>query len=390
MKKRPTIHGAIIALLVSLLIPAISLAQHKGPVPQATPQPYFFIHGWSLPKPIGSGSGQVTSVAGDMQTRFGWMSDQLVLPDYSGFIPTILEGVTWVDGYASTGVHAQLYNAYPSGGYIGLGYSEGGMFARYEALTYGAPFMTGLVTDHTPNNGTWIGDFSHREDFISRFIDAEGRMLRGDLGILAWVFNGLVNALGFIVWYVSESVNLLATLLLGGLPQDAAPGSAILNTLNGTQPAVKRVAVWGQTEYPYYAYYSGDANGVAWVDGYNQARQNSHDNDDKANSIHPHWYDPWKWADVWWYRSRAGDWTATANAMNDVEDDWEDNTAGRGVVSDGLVGVSSQEAIPSPDAVVEDGYSGHNVNHGNAMADADATLRDHVQTAMSDAGAHSN
>ena len=369
-------------------MPQSSLAQNKGAHSLAIPQPHFFIHGWGLP--WGAGTSEVSNMASDMKTRFGWGVDP-VLPGYDGLTAACGScGVSWADAvtFPVTGVHKQLTNAF-SGDYVGLGYSEGGLFARYEAQQYGSGFVTGLVTDHTPNTGTWMGDFGHRADWVARWIDATLRMHRGDMGFLYWAWEvGGGVLLEAAIEIAAQAVNLLATAVLGGLPQDAAPGSGLLNSINGTQPAgVLRVAVWGQTQYPYSAYYTSDDEGAAWKGAESAARQNSHDNDNLANGVHPHWWCPWRYVQQAWYRSRAGDWSATANAMDDVENDWEDNTAGRGDVSDGFVGIESQKAIPSADAVVEDGYTGLNVNHGNAVYNGDITLRDHVETALKDAGA---
>jgi hypothetical protein len=192
-----------------------------------------------------------------------------------------------------------------------------------------------------------------------------------------------------------------------------APGSGFLTTLDSSSPpGVKEVALWGNTQWPYFAYYTSDDAGKSWWADYHAAEQASHDYDQSANNIESNisgWdylvpgYAEAEWAAVWSNRSRAGDWSATCAGMVDEEGAWEKATcdafigggslAGGDGQSDGLVAISSQKAIPSPATILRDnGSCGCNTNHGDAIAKDDAghTIRQNVYIALTTAGALHN
>jgi hypothetical protein len=379
MKKRFIILYAAITSVTLFSMPQLLFAQ-------APTQHHFFIHGFS--SPWGAGASMMDGISSDMTSRFSWTSGAIpVLPDYSGLLTPSADGIAWVDNYSSTGVHAQL-STY-SGDYVGLGYSLGGLFARYEAQVYGSTFISGLVTLHTPNNGIWMGDFAHRSTFVAQWVKGQAGMLAGSISFMGVTFYGLANALNVIGQWVGEMVNDIATTFDGGVPQDCAPGSGLLNSINGTQPTgVLRVAVFGNTQAPYYAFFRSDAYGSAWNTAQSTAQQSAQTWNNVANGIHPHWWCPWRYTQRDLANACAGNWNTVYNSMNDVENAWEDATAGRGQQSDGFVGVASQKAIPSPDFSPIQDNSGINVNHGNAVYSSDPTIRTHIYNALQDVGAH--
>lgn len=377
-------------------------AQRKGATPLATPQMHFFTHGF-----LAKGS-DMQSVATDMGSinRFDWYNAS-ILPDYSSLFVSGC-GIACLD-QTPLGVTPQLKSFSAAGAYVGLGWSTGGLIARYEALTDGYPFIMGLVTTHTPNDGVWIADYGARSVYLFRHTNNEIGMHRGDMGFLYFVWLGgggiaLVAALQAIL----QAVNFIGTAYLGGVANDLAPGSSFLNNLNSSPPPpnIPEVVLFGSTQWPYCAFYNGDPSGNSWLDAYsgpNGALSKSHQYDQTASAklsdIKAHWYNFVEWPEVWWNRSRAGDWSATAGSMVDDEVAWEDATMGydyggahEDYQSDGLLSLETQNAVPNAKDAVEDSYfnndgTHHNVNHGGSVFDGDKTVRDHIQTALTDAGA---
>jgi hypothetical protein len=383
MKTRFIILYAAITSVTLFITPQLLFAQ----VPT---QHHFFIHGFS--SPLGAGASMMDGVSSDMTTRFSWTLAAIpVLPDYSGILTPASDGIAWVDNYPSTGglagVHVQLLTY--SGDYVGLGYSLGGLFARYEAQEYGSTFISGLVTLHTPNNGVWIGDFAHRSTFVAQWIKGQAGMLYANTSFLGEIWAGIANALNFIGQWIGEAVNNFATTVDGGVSQDCAPGSGLLNSINGTQPTgVLRVAVWGETVSPYYAFFPSDAYGASWNAARCYAWETANVWTNAANSIHPHWWCSGLYSIRDMCRAAADNWITVYNSMNDIESAWEVATAGLGQQSDGLVGVASQQAIPSPSFSPIQDNSGIDVNHGAAVYDDDPTIRANIYLALLDAGAH--
>ncbi len=319
---------------------------------QAT-QHHFFIHGWS------QSNTSMQPLADDMKssTYLGW-GESPTLPYYASL--TNSRGIASEVSGAGVSVHSQLHSDHMFGNYVGLGYSAGGLHARYEAQSAGSTFIQGIVTLHTPNAGIPLASVGMRNWLIVALMAANSK---GSVDLNVFITPAMLTA------------NTFGSSTFDGLVQDMIPGCSFLNTINGTQPNIPRVAVWGRVADQQWASFQDAVNGPTnWLNQQGLYRRTGAmwNQSAQANQSQYRWYKPWTYghkaeAMLDWMVSDM--WNNKASAMDDIESAWETAIGSKGQSSDGFISVSSQKAIPNATSIIQDNVAGRYINHGEAILD---------------------
>lgn len=328
-----------IAVLSACLYAGAALAQTEAELN------HFYLHGWTGDK-------------SDMNTLATYIANQSNdwtsapdLQNYGSFNSIYSQAASVDEAYKQN---------HPNGHYIGVGYSAGGLVERGVVNLHGKvdalhpAFVEGFVTLNTPNLGA---DIAHRwEGWISKQIFAQCKIGRGDLG-LAVYGNYLVG----IFW--TPILVALGELIRASwqFTRDLIPGSSYFTYFNGAvgqgiETSIPRgkTCVYGQAEgrkLPAYNATGDDYHINVAQNAYQQkiddARRYSHEHDQKANGLNRGgWFRrAANWFARTYHRSRAGDWNASADGWEDLNDAWEWATADRGQ-SDGFISYKSQTGLP--------------------------------------------
>jgi hypothetical protein len=302
---------------------------------------HFYLHGFT------QNSGAVYDLAHFCANQTHAWTSGPELYSYSSY-DGIMSGAANADSHFS-GDH-------PEGHYVGVGYSAGGLLTRQIELNHGywdpstQHYLEGLVTLDAPNAGA---DLAGRwEGYLARFILAEAKIDRGAQSFVSYgVYLNLVTAYPLAV--------ALGEAARAGWPfmQDMTPHSIFLTVIN--TPAVQSVTTslprgWSgvyalvvHRRLAANSCYGGDGTAYqAKQDQYQKtidsARGNAHSHDSKANddARGGWWHKFTHWPDCVWNRMRAGDWNASADGWEDLNDAWEWGTADRGE-SDGFISKAS-------------------------------------------------